>query len=341
MVSEALSAREVQVLEALVRAYVDLGTPVGSNTILRREGFDCSPATIRKALGTLEDKGYIQQPHTSAGRLPTTRGYRLYVQDTLEESPRLLVPHMVHLKSQLESKLREVRADEIQGQLAEIIGDVSHQLGLALAPQFEQGVLDSLELVRLAQSRQLLVATIQHGPVRSLVIEVSCTVSQRDLEGVARLLNERLDGLCLSEVRDTVRERVEDAVVGNPQLLRVVVDEIEAMAAPSADELHVAGASNICIQPEFRDSVEMAGLLDLMERKTELAHLLSEREGVVVTIGEENQAQEMRLFSLVTASYDVNGAIGVIGIMGPTRMPYDRAVALVNYAASRAADLVS
>ena len=341
MVSEALSAREVQVLEALVRAYVDLGTPVGSQTILRREGFDCSPATIRKALGTLEDKGYIQQPHTSAGRLPTTRGYRLYVEDTLGEPPRLSLPHVGRLRSQLESKLREVRVDEIQGQLAEIIGDVSHQLGLALSPQFEQGVLGSLELVRLAESRMLLVAAIQHGPVRSLVIEVSCTVSQRDLEGVVRLLNERLGGLSLSEVRDTVRERVGGAVVGNPQLLRVVVEEIESMAAPSADELRVAGASNILLQPEFRDSGDMAGLLDLMDRKTELAHLLAEREGVVVTIGEENEAQEMHLFSLVTASYDVNGAVGVIGIMGPTRMPYDRVVALVDYAASRAADLVS
>ena len=341
MVSEALSAREVQVLEALVRVYVDLGTPVGSNTILRREGFDCSPATIRKALGTLEDKGYIQQPHTSAGRLPTTRGYRLYVKDTLGEPPRPWLPDVARLRSQLELKLREVRADEIQGQLAEIIGDVSHQLGLALAPQFEQGVLRNLELVRLAASRLLLVVTIQHGPVRSLAIEVSSTVSQRDLECVARLLNERLAGLSLSEVCDTVRERVGGAVVGNPQLLRVIVDEIESMAAASADELHVAGASNICVQPEFRDSVDMAGLLDLMERKAELAHLLSEREGVVVTIGEENEAQEMHLFSLVTASYDVHGALGVIGIMGPTRMPYDRVVALVDYAASRAADLVS
>jgi len=341
VVSEALSAREAQVLEALVRAYVDLGTPVGSNTILHREGFDCSPATIRKALGTLEDKGYIQQPHTSAGRLPTTRGYRLYVEDALEEFPRLSLPHVVSLRSQLESKLREVRADEIQGQLAEIIGDVSHQLGLALAPQFEQGVLGGLELVRLAGSRLLLVAAIQHGPVRSLVIEVSCTVLQRDLEGVVRLLNERLGGLSLSEVCDTVRERVGGAVVGNPQLLRVIVDEIETMAAPSAGELRVASASNICLQPEFRDSVDMAGLLDLMDRKTELAHLLAEREGVVVTIGEENAAQEMHLFSLVTASCDVNGTIGVIGIMGPTRMRYDRVVALVDYAASRAADFVS
>jgi len=341
VVTDRLSAREQQVLEALVRAYVALEAPVGSKVLLQREALDCSPATIRKALGTLEEKGFVHQPHTSAGRLPTTRGYRLYVEDSLDTSGGSSAEEMAALRHRVEDKLRQVDADEIHGQLAEILGDVSNQLGLVLAPSFEQGVFQRLELVRLAECRLLLVATLSRGPVRSLVIEVGSSVSHGDLAAVAQLLNERLGGLSMSDIGATVRERVRSATVGNPQLLRVVVEEIESLTARTGEELHVAGARNICVQPEFRDSLDVAGLLELIERKEALASLLAERQGMVVTIGEENGVQEMRLCSMVTASYDVAGAVGVIGVIGPTRMPYDRVVSLVNYAASRAAELES
>jgi len=341
VVSERLSAREQQVLEALVRAYVAQGTPVGSMALLQREAFDCSPATIRKVLGSLEEKGYVHQPHTSAGRLPTTRGYRFYVEDSLDAFSDRVSEQMVLLRHQIEEKLREVNADEIHGQLAEILGDVSNQLGLVLAPSFEQGRFHRLELVRLAEHRLLLVATLSRGPVRSLVVEVGSSVSHSDLTAVGQLLNERLAGLTMSDIGATVRERVRTASVGNPQLLRVVVEEIESLTARTGEELHVAGARNICVQPEFRDSMDMAGLLGLLERKEALASLLWERQGMVVTIGEENGVQEMRLCSMVTASYDVDGALGIIGIIGPTRMPYERVVGLVNYTASRLAELES
>ncbi|MFC1525861.1 heat-inducible transcriptional repressor HrcA [Candidatus Latescibacterota bacterium] len=340
MVSDVLSSREQQVLEGLVRAYVDVGAPVGSNTILQREGLDCSPATIRKSLVSLEEKGYIRQPHTSAGRQPTNKGYRFFVEE-LGNAVGMAADEAAAMRHQIESKLREVGVDEIHGQLAEIIGDLTNQLGLVLSPRFEQATFHGVELVRLSEHRLLLVATISHGPVRSLVIEVGSSVSYTDLAAMGQLLNERLGGLSMSEVRATVRERVRSAMVGNPQLLRVVAEEIESLAGSGGDELHVAGARNICTQPEFRDATEVAGLLDLVERKADLATLLAQREGIVVTIGEENGVQEMQLCSLVTASYDSHGALGVIGVIGPTRMPYERVVALVNYAASRAADLVS
>ena len=155
-------------------------------------------------------------------------------------------------------------------------------------------------------------------------------------------LNERLTGLTMAQVRETVRERIGTMAAGiQPELLRVVIDEIEALAASDGPTLHVAGARHICAQPEFRDSLDVAELFDLVEHRDELAGLLSDREGVVVTIGEEHDRQELRLCGLVTASYQVRGAVGIIGVMGPTRMPYDRVLALVNYTASRAPELVS
>ena len=324
-----------------MRAYVDLGAPVGSTTILKREGFDFSPATIRKDLGSLEQKGFITQPHTSAGRLPTHKGYRVYAEEALADKVGPPFEEAQHLRRQFESTQQQGRVDEIHGQLAAIICDVSRQLGLALAPRFERGIFERVELVRLDERRLLLVATIHRGPVRSLVIEVGSSVSQRDIEKVCQLLNERLGGLTMAEVRGTVRNRVDSASVGNPQLLRLVAEELESLANAGGDDLHVAGVRHIFLHPELRDSIEVAGLMDLVERKDGLADLLSGREGVVVTIGEENEAREMHKCSMVTASYDVNGAVGVVGVLGPTRMPYKRLVALVDYAATQAAELVS
>ena len=141
------------------------------------------------------------------------------------------------------------------------------------------------------------------------------------------------------EVFAAVRERVGDMACGAPELLRVVVDEIEALSQRPVVDVHVSGAHNICVQPEFRDALDVASVLELLEHKQVLAQLLAGRRGVVVTIGDENDRRELRLCSLVTASYDVAGSQGVIGVMGPTRMPYERVVALVDYAASRAAQL--
>ena len=338
MVLEDLSSREHLILEALVRAYVDLGAPVASSTILKREGFEFSPATIRKTLGDLEEKGFIAQPHTSAGRMPTDKGYRAYAEEALIDRREPTVEEAEHLRYQFETT-RGGRVDEIHSQLARIICDISNQLGLVLAPRFERAVFERLELVRLSERRLLLVATINLGPVRSLVIEVGSDVSQRHIDSVGRLLNERLGGLTLAEVRGTVRERV-NSDSGNPQLLRIVAEELESLAQGSGDDLHVAGVRHMFLQPELRDSDHAASLMDLVESRDGLASLLSGREGVVVTIGEENEAEEMRQCSMVTASYDVSGAIGVVGVLGPTRMPYKRLVALVNYAAIQAAEFV-
>ena len=342
MVREVLSDREEQVLAALVRAHIDLGVPIGSSSLLDRERLDVSPATVRKTLVSLEDKGFVRQPHTSAGRMPTNKAYRFYATHALGHESPSGGTSLDMLRKQLESKLQQVSAEEIHGQLAEIIGGVSMQLGLVLAPRFEQVIVDHVELVRLAERRMLLVVSLETGPVRSLVIEVGTTVDAQEVVGVSIRLNERLAGRTVWEVRATVRERIRELGTRfEPELLRAVVDEIETLVTAPRDSLHVAGARNICVQPEFRDSSDVAGLIDLVEHREVLAGLLSDRKGVVVTIGDENELHELHLCSLVTASYQVHGAVGVVGVVGPTRMPYDRVVALVNYAASRAPDLVA
>jgi len=335
-----LSWREWQVLQALVKTYVEVGVPVGSRTLLDRETLGISAATIRNTLAVLEEKELLQQPHTSAGRIPTDKGYRLYVEQCVDPDCALPEGEGAQLRQQLHEHLAEAGVDEILGQLAKILGQVSHQLGVVMAPAFEQGIFHKVELVKLSEQRLLLVLSIHQGSVRSLVIEVGSACSQRDLELLSGQINQRLQGLSMAQIRASMRERLASVETGDPQLLRVISEEIEGLHRAGAGDLHVAGTRNICLQPEFRDPQRMAELIDLVERKEALAQMLQQRQGMVVTIGREHQVQEMQWCSVVTASYEVDGAVGLIGVIGPTRMPYERVAALVNYLASRAAQFV-
>ena len=341
MSSDALTERESLVLHALIKAHIATGNPIGSHAIGRQEDLGVSTATIRSTLASLEKKGFLAQPHTSAGRLPTEKAYRFYVAFNLAAGREESAEDEAWFREALEARICEGHLDEITAQLAEVIGDVSCQLGVVMAPRFEQGVFQKLELIALSSRRLLLVLSVEMGPVKSLVIEVEVQVSQPEIDGTSRLLNERLYGLSLAEIRRTGRQRLDSIQGGHPQLLRLVTAEIEELTGPVIPQLHVAGASNICRQPEFSDPTKMAALMDVVEKKASLAQLLEDRQGVVVTIGDENGLIEMRLCSIVTASYTLDGGTGIIGVIGPMRMPYRRVVGLVDYVANRAIHLMA
>lgn len=341
MATSPLSKREIQVLFALVKAHVALGVPVGSQTLNQREDLGVSSATIRNALASLEEKGYVSQPHVSAGRIPSEKGYRFYVQRCMTTADAGSDEAEITLRQQLEAAQQEGDYEEILHQLARTIGDLSNQLGLVLAPRFNQGIFHKLELWRLEGRRLLLIVTIRGGLTKSLMVEVNCAVSQRDLEALSRLFNERLHGLTMAEIQHAVR-MAELGTVPRP-VVEAVVRQIEGLATTRGADLHVSGTRNLCLKPEFDDPSEVAGLIDLAEKKDTLAQLMSERRGVVITIGSEHRPQAMGRCSMVTASYEVAGAkgvVGVLGVIGPTRMPYRPLVNLVNCAASRAANLI-
>jgi len=336
----SLTKRENQVLHALVRAHVGSGLPVGSNTLSEEHNLGVSSATIRATLAALEEKGCLQQPHTSSGRIPTERGYRHYVLQCMEGETRGTELPGQEFNCQLELQVDEGDIHVILSQIAQAIGDVSKQLGLVLSPRFDQSVLRTVELVTLSKERILLVVSLESGLVKSLVVECQGCFSRSDIEAVNSILNERLGGLSLSEIGDTVRLRMQSLLVRDSVLLRSVVDEIETISHSSESELYVAGASNLCLQPEFEESLQVAGLLDLAEKKDVLARIMQDRRGIVVTIGEEHSLTPLQQCGIVTASYELDGDIGVIGILGPTRMPYGSLMGLVKHAAIRASQLV-
>jgi len=333
---EELSERDKSVLESLIRTYITLAVPVGSRTISRRYHLGVSSATIRNIVTDLEEMGYVWQPHTSAGRIPTDKGYRFYV-DALMPQQTLSEEEKTEINRKVEAAIKEHRTEDILEQICKVVSEVSQQLGVVLSPRFDMGILHKIELVSLTERRILVVLTIRSGLAKTMVLEVTSEVKPEDLAETSRMLNERLSGLTIEEIRNSMKERMQSASKGDPKLLRIFIDEAdEVFQFQHPADLHVGGTSHMFFQPEFQDRETLAEFMGLFEERDPVVYLLSERihrPGIWITIGAENHPDAMHVCSLVTAPYRIGNVAGVVGIVGPTRMPYPKITALVDYMA--------
>jgi heat-inducible transcriptional repressor len=340
MAFEDLSQRERQVLANLIDHYISTAGPVGSRVIAQKFKMGLSSATIRNTLQDLEELGLVEQPHTSAGRIPTDTGYRVYV-DYLLKPEGLTEEEKFAIRQGI---LREGRGvKEILGQTARVLGDISRQLGLTIAPRFEIGVLRDLRLIPVAEGRMMVVVIVESGLARSLILEVEADLGDQAVREVEACLNERLRGLTLSEIRDTIADRLAD-VSGNARLLKIVIDSKDKIWTEDySEDLTVAGTENLIDMPEFADRTQLSSVLRVISEGKALSEFLSQirDEGLIITIGQENVIREIIRCSLVAAPYRVGGISGVVGIIGPTRLPYGKAVSMVEYAARSISDLLS
>jgi heat-inducible transcriptional repressor len=340
MAFENLSKREKQILYNLVTHYVSSADPVGSRVIANRFGMGISSATIRNTLADLEDLGLVEQPHTSAGRIPTDLGYRVFVDyllqpETLSQDEKDLIKGAV---------LREGRGvKEILGQTCRVLGDITKQLGVAIAPRFDQGILKSLSLIPVSDGRVMVVVVVESGLARSVIIEVESSVSDTQLREVETALNERLAGLTLGEIRISVSERTAD-LRGKAHLVKLLVDARERIWSDNApDDISLAGVDNLVNQPEFANVDRVSELLRIFGDNSILGDFFhqAEGEGLVISIGKENQCDEIMNCSLVSSTYRVGNISGTIGIIGPTRMAYSKLVSVVQYTARTITDVLS
>jgi heat-inducible transcriptional repressor len=332
-IEESLNTRARRILDSVIHQYIRTAEPVGSPHLARQRRLNLSPASIRNTLGTLERLGYLYQPHTSAGRVPTDRGYRYYV-DSLMPFYTLSESVKGRIRSQMGSDSHDI--DEILSQACHVLGLVSRQLGVTLSPRFQKGVFKRMEMVPLSEKRLLLVLTIKSGLVKTVVMEVGSSIPEHRLQETCRLLNERLSDLTIQEIRETLPRRVRDVSYGDPKLIQYMVDSAHLFFDfPMGGQLHFAGTVNIVNQPEFQDRIRLRKLMSLLEEEKTLGKLLSQRpgEGVSVTIGSENAHGEMQCYSLLTARYRVGKVEGTLGVIGPTRMRYARLCAVVDYMA--------
>ncbi len=346
MASAELNERERSILTAVIRSYVETAEPAGSRTLSRRFGLGVSPATIRNTMSDLEEKGFLFHPHTSAGRVPTDKAYRVYVDELLQivplgNSDRLRLADEIGAGgSAIESILRRA---------AQSLGVLTQELGVALGPRLDQTILEKLEIVRLTAAKLILVLTLRGGTVRTIFIEVAGEIADHALAEVQLVLNERLGGLSLADIRASLGARLRDANTGSgtTELLNIFLQEGEQLfdvAAPTVSDSVVLGqASLLADKPEFASGDQMRRLIELTETRTEIATLLRSRNagsGVQITIGNEHGASLPGGLTVITAEYKAGGLAGVIGVIGPTRMPYDKVIALVTHTSSLVTELL-
>jgi heat-inducible transcriptional repressor len=344
MPMEDLSEREVRVLEAVIQVYIQTAEPAGSQTVAQRFPLGVSSATIRNTMGDLEEKGFLYHPHTSAGRIPTDRAYRWYVDNLTRLAPpshaerRMLDAELVPSRTAIEEILRRA---------AQVLGVLTQELGVAVAPALNQVVLAKLDLVSVSSERLLLVFHLKSGAVRTIFVQVQQTLPADLIQRVAQILNERLAGLTLEEIRTSMADRLRDAerTPHERELLNIFIEEGEEIfGLPAGPESVVLGSAQMLAgQPEFASSGKIRDLLELTERRDLLQQALSARQarGLTVTIGGENSDTRLAGFTLVTSAYRSGELAGVIGVIGPTRMPYEKIIGLVEHTSRMVEGLMS
>jgi heat-inducible transcriptional repressor len=338
-----LSEREKKVLQAIISNHIRSAKPTGSRFLVKKYKLGISPATVRNTMSDLEEKGFLEHPHRSAGRVPTDKAYRYYV-DNLLELDALSEKEETVLKSNLRPDRNVV--ENILLHSAKVLSVLTYELGIGLAPKMDEGELERLDLVQLSLNKMLLVLTIKSGLVKTIFIEIPGKLNVTNLDETTSFLNERLCGLTLGEIRSSLTQRLRDASTGDRELLNFFVQSADELFKVSSDEndLIIDGVSKLAHQPEFSSEEGMKSIIELTERKNLLSKLLTERtesDGIVITIGKENESSNLSPFSIITADYNVGTLKGTIGVIGPTRMPYEKVIALVDYTSKMISNILA
>jgi heat-inducible transcriptional repressor len=324
-----LDDRAKLLLKTLVERYIADGEPVGSRTLSRSAGLDLSPATVRNVMSDLEDLGLIASPHTSAGRIPTARGYRLFV-DTMLTVRRDAMSTVEGLPG---AALVGEQPRQVLSQAAQMLSSLSHFVGVVMTPR-RPSVFRHIEFLSLSERRVLLILVSPDGDVQNRVLHTQSDFTQGQLQEAANFLNAHYAGLTMEEVRERLRTEV-DELRGEIAALMVRAVDAGSEAMGQQDEVVVAGERNLLSVNEFsRDMGHLRKMFDLFEHKTQLMRLLevsNQAEGVRIFIGGESQVVPYEELSVVSAPYAVNGeVVGTLGVIGPQRMPYDRMIQIVD-----------
>jgi heat-inducible transcriptional repressor len=331
-----LDARKSAVLRTIIREHIETGEPVGSRRVAESTRLDLSPASIRNIMSELEDQGLLSRPHASAGGVPTDRAYRLYV-DNMIHAPQVGAAQAKAINEALGRSGGEMA--ELLGAASKQLSHFSNQVGIVLAPDMNRVIVEHLEFVRLDDRRVVAIIVGRSGVVHNRILRIDKPLDQRRLDAIGMYLSEEFAGLTLPRMRDLLRSRLSEEQARRDDTAAEGL-ELGAKAAEveeSASGLFVEGISNLIALPDFADIDAVRPVFRSLEEKRTLVDLLSrvlEGSGVQVVIGRENPMSDLSRCSLVASNYGAGGrAVGMVGIVGPTRMQYARTIALVDYLA--------
>ncbi len=336
-----LDTRKQGILRAVIHSYVETAEPVGSEALAHRSRLGVSSATIRSEMGALEAMGYLAQPHTSAGRIPTDRGYRVYV-DSLPQEERLSAGERLKLRRRLAPALLE--RERVPAEVARALATVTNYASLVAQSHPEQLVFKHLHFIPLESTRVLAVIVTNAGVLRGQMLDLQEPTDPEGLDRLSRAVSNRLEGLPLGEITDDVLARVVDEAAWQERVIRQVTEWLVRQMPAAGRRVHIEGTANILTQPEFRDARAARPVLEALGHQEVIAGLL---EGVPdrpvwIAIGSEHRIEDLRGCSVVAAAYRVGGRpIGALGIVGPTRMHYGRVISLIRFLADSISDALA
>jgi heat-inducible transcriptional repressor len=339
--NDTLSERSRQILEAIIDDYIRTAEPVGSRTVTRHHGLSLSPATVRNVMSDLEEMGFLASPHTSAGRVPTDKAFRFYV-DSLLQVRAIDQDQQDAIRSRYRGRSHDV--GEILKDTSRILSSISHYIGIVIAPRFAADVFRQIEFVQLCDRRILAILVSESGVVQNRIIESEEKLNSEDLVRMSNYLNNLLKGLAISEVKKRLVKEMEDEKVRYDVLLSRALMLSEQTLDDSSAEVFIEGQVNILEQPEFADVEKMKDIFRAFEEKSQLITLLDrcmDAERVNIFIGAENFLSRMSRMSVITAPYASGpNTLGILGVIGPTRMGYDKVIPIVDYTARILSELL-
>ena len=326
-----LDMRKLRILQAIIDDYIMTAAPVGSRTISKHSDIGLSSATIRNEMSDLEELGYLEQPHTSAGRVPSDKAYRLYV-DSIMRRSMLTDDERVYINEHLTGKLDEM--ESIVKQTAWVLSNMTNYASMVLKPQVGVIKLKHIQLVPVSEGKALLVIVTDTGITRDALIRIPRNMDYFDLERISRVLTSRLRDNRLDHVSSVLIPEIYGEIGEHREFLTTVLDAVGRTIRPKAGSVELSGTTNILNYPEYNDVDKARSVLSTIEERDKLIELLTEATNVEfsVKIGSENDSEDMKDCSVVTVTYKIGETNrGSLGVIGPTRMDYSRVLAVLGY----------
>ncbi|WP_027725716.1 heat-inducible transcriptional repressor HrcA [Tuberibacillus calidus] len=337
-----LTERQLLLFKVLVNDYIRSAEPVGSRTIAKRPDIHFSPATIRNELADLEDLGYLEKPHSSAGRVPSEKGYRFYVDHLL--SPELLTQEELEgIRKAFQDQYYEL--EKLTQETANILSDFTQYTAIVLGPEVLETKLKHMQIIPLNADTAVLIMVTNTGHVENRTIKLPQGINPGEIEKLVNILNNRLKDTPLYYLKDAVDLEIKDVLrqhISHFQQIMVLLND--ALAYHPMDHIYFSGKTKMLAQPEFRDVDKVMPLLNMLDNKAVVYELLrpSGENGIHIKIGHENHLNEIKNCSVITASYTIGGEhMGTVAVIGPTRMAYPKVVSLMEIVSKHLSDLLT
>ena len=327
-----MDERKRKILRAIVQDYIATAEPIGSRTIARKFDLGVSPATIRNEMADLEDLGLIEQPHTSSGRVPSDAGYRYFV-DCLMDPQTVSDEQREIIERESSRRIHEIQ--EVISHTSRLLSELTNLTSIVLGPQKGKSTFGKMHFLPYQPGQVILVIVKENGTVENHIIDIGENLTTEELQQVAGVFNQKMRGYSLDQVKRTLLHEIYDELSRQRRLIDNTLDMLREILddKEQEDRIYLGGTLNMLNQPEFRDLGKVKTLFKVFEENESLKKLLRPyQEGLNVTIGGENTMKEFKGCSVISATYKVNGlTIGAVGVLGPTRMDYGKAIAIVDF----------